>query len=105
MDTPDSKNWQFAGHLPGQGIRQLELDDRLLLVIELENDLLVIDAACSACGQILEGNSSGSLNLICPACGIPKLIPEAGSDQRLPVLVTDNEIYVLLETGSVNSII
>ena len=103
MKPPGSQNWQFAGRIEGQGIRQIQLGGRVLLVVEIDNDVWVIDAACSACGQIHTPQSCEGQTIICAHCGISQLIPGPGSDQRLPVMVTDNEIYVLLATGSGNS--
>jgi len=96
MQPPESKHWQRAGEIEGQGVRQIRLGERQLFVIELENDVLVLDAACPACGQILDLQISKTPTTFCSQCQVSQLISADARNQLIPTMLVDSEIYVLL---------
>ena len=96
MQPPESKHWQHAGEIKGQGVRQIRLGERTLFVIEFENDVQVIDAACTACGQILDLQASKTPTTFCSQCQISQVIQDHAMNQLLPTMLVDSEIYVLL---------
>jgi hypothetical protein len=96
MQPPESKHWHRAGEIEGQGVRQIRLGERALFVIELEDDVLVIDAACSTCGQTLDLQTSKTPTTFCSQCQNSQLISHDDKNQLIPTMLVGSEIYVLL---------
>ncbi len=102
MNSADSKNWQFAGQIEGQGVRHLVLVERRLLVVQFRDEVLVIDAGCRHCGEALGTEISEAAELVCGHCGTRHALSSSDHRRGYPLMVVDSEIYVLLETDDEN---
>jgi len=102
MNSADTKNWQFAGQIEGQGVRRLMLGERRLLVVQFRDEVLVIDAGCRHCGEALGTEISEIAELVCGHCGGRQTLSSSDHRQGYPMMVVDSEIYVLLETDDEN---
>ena len=101
MQAPANENWQFAGLITGQGIRRLALADRQMLVVQSDDEVLVTDAGCAHCGELLNPALDDISAAVCGHCSTRNSFSSADSDSEsrkcYPVLIVDDEIYVLLE--------
>lgn|GEM_PF-7128624 len=99
MTSAYEKNWQLAGPHTGQGVRRVAPGGQALLIIDSVDEPLAIQAAAgSPCEHNPQHYDLETATLVCRECGAHLDIPGPGSVARRPVMVVDNEIYVLLDS-------
>ncbi len=101
MNSAFEKNWQAVGRQEGQGVTELEIADRRFLLIQLPDDVLLVAARCGVCSRLRDASACAGGVVTCKQCGARQPFPLPDSEERYPVMVVDDEIYVLPEMETI----